>query len=694
MATNTLTARFPAGAVPVVFTSNDDFAVFLGVAIRSLLEHSSTDSRYEIFILHRDLTAPSREKLASLATDRPHVALRFVDMSPHLGGVRESVFHLDGYVPVETYFKFFLPSVLPGYDKCVCLDSDIVLLDDVASLFRVDLGGKAVGASPNVAVVSAYLSTPDELANDRWTWRDYLHHCLKLENPGEYFQAGVLVCDLARLRAMDFTARCLALLEEIRTPRYFDQCVLNRLLQGNVCFLSTAWNHVWYFRDPVSLKGKIGKALYDDYARTRRDPKIVHYAGETKAYHDPRRELADHFWRYARLCPFYGEILRDSAVHRCRRADEVDASPSARPGSSRPEFRSVAQFRDIPLADESGIVLDSKLIRIVDRDDLYQEGWDAFGNASIVKAARDGYRLAFRRDVISWPYQMRMSWIGTAEFDASFEQRSEVTYVQTGHRRPEDPRLFRCGEKLYLLYDYLLARGGKKCSRMELALLDETMQIARKTELPFALQAEEKNWTPFVHADGGEARLHFIYSFNPWRVLAWTGAEEIEQLTAAASHSARLYAVWERRWGEIRGGTPALRIGDEYLCFFHSHIVTGRRLWYVFGAIAFDRRPPFHLRRISPHPILFRDCYSSPVKPQAFFYTTMEKKDYRVMFPCGFAEGVSGGRPALFLTCGENESAVRLVVFDSEALLDSLVDVDRPSSGNRTRRSSGSAGAG
>jgi predicted GH43/DUF377 family glycosyl hydrolase len=64
--------------------------------------------------------------------------------------------------------------------------------------------------------------------------------------------------------------------------------------------------------------------------------------------------------------------------------------------------------------------------------------------------------------------------------------------------------------------------------------------------------------------------------------------------------------TWD--YGEIRGGTPPVRVGDEYFCFTHSFHSFGGTQWghhlarYVMGAYAFEAKPPFKITRYTKTP--------------------------------------------------------------------------------------------
>jgi predicted GH43/DUF377 family glycosyl hydrolase len=83
--------------------------------------------------------------------------------------------------------------------------------------------------------------------------------------------------------------------------------------------------------------------------------------------------------------------------------------------------------------------------------------------------------------------------------------------------------------------------------------------------------------------------------------------------------------------------------------------------WYVMAAYTFEENPPFRITAISPHPILFKGIYDSPILNTAWHYQ-------RAVFPAGFV--MCQGQ--IHVALGENDSAVKIVSLDQDALLNSL----------------------
>lgn len=119
----------------------------------------------------------------------------------------------------------------------------------------------------------------------------------------------------------------------------------------------------------------------------------------------------------------------------------------------------------------------------------------------------------------------------------------------------------------------------------------------------FANKRSEKNWIWFVHDDA----WHLIYSASPHIVARFNDKWELAQEHGSA---------WKPKWdyGEIRGGTPPVRAGHEYVTFFHS---SGpgpfKKRRYYMGAYAFEAKPPFKPTRITKEPLLVGSEYDQRI---------------------------------------------------------------------------------
>lgn len=264
--------------VHVLCATDDAYAMPLGAALASATHELHPDARLAVTVLDGGLRAANRAKLrASVAPGR--ATLTFVDVTATPARRFAPKMHFN-WVSLA---RLLAPEVLT-VDRALWLDCDVIVCADLLDLWRTDLAGAALGAVRE-STVGRRLPLAGELG-------------LPPERP--YFNAGVLVMDLAALRREDFTRRAFALLESHpgRLPMW-DQDVLN-LLAGHVP-LDQAWNYIVLFCPP-------GLEAIGD-ARRRPHPHIVHYAAIPKPWHPEyslTRPYADYFFRALERTPWAG----------------------------------------------------------------------------------------------------------------------------------------------------------------------------------------------------------------------------------------------------------------------------------------------------------------------------------------------------------------------------------------------------
>lgn len=317
----------------------------------------------------------------------------------------------------------------------------------------------------------------------------------------------------------------------------------------------------------------------------------------------------------------------------------------------------------VPFAEDAKIVLTVKEVNIRNVTSPY--------NPSLIESS-SGYDLFFRYDVINpklehAPFSSR---IGVVPLNCQFEQGDrEYTRIQLHSEYADDPRVIMIGEQLYLFCNRL-DENYPKCRFMCAANIDRsTYDVNYSTTLDMNLHWIEKNWSPFEYIGKDQKpRLFLEYRINPRKLLELPNPQinELKNITVPAE-AAYLSLPWSGKWGEISGGTPAKKTGDEYLGFFHSWFMDENRLvWYVMGAYTFSATPPFNLTGISKYPILFRGIYETP-------FTNTASIDKRVIFPSGFVLDNQKDRELIHLACGENDCSVKIVTMDKEQLLKSML---------------------
>ncbi|MDR1012848.1 MAG: glycosyltransferase family 8 protein [Lactobacillales bacterium] len=286
---------FSKNNVPVVFASNKKYLPYLAVALHSLIKNSSEKNNYDICILceaGNDLSADFPLEFFK----RQNVSVRFI--SCDVAGRVDFSEHLVRHFSPEAYFRFFIPEIFTAYQKVIYLDVDIIVLNDIAELFKVKLNKKVLAA----------VNTLTKIYNEK----EYYTKELGLKNAENYFCSGVMIFNIPVLQKDNFTAKCLEKLQEIGKPKAVDQDVLNALYEGKVLFLPTEWNVFWtlFSEKMVALlriKEKYPKE-YENYLHNFKAAKIIHFLGD-KPWVYVNEKLSWLWWVYARETPYYEQIL-------------------------------------------------------------------------------------------------------------------------------------------------------------------------------------------------------------------------------------------------------------------------------------------------------------------------------------------------------------------------------------------------
>ncbi len=279
--------------IPVFFAVDDGYCPFLAVALQSLIDNSSEANLYSVKVLNTDISEENRRRFAEY--ERDNVDIEFVDLNYYIQKVKDKLYTRD-YYSKTTYFRLFIPNLYPQYDKVIYLDSDIVLLDDIADLYNLDMGDDLVAAAP------------DDVIQFNEVFQVYAEKVVGVADYRRYFNAGVMLMNLHQLRKFQFQEKFLFLLDRIKFAVAQDQDYLNRLCKGRVKLIDRVWN-----RMPI-----------EDSKIKVEDVKLIHYNLAYKPWHFEDILYKEFFWMYAQETDFFDRIqeIREGYTEEERRRDE------------------------------------------------------------------------------------------------------------------------------------------------------------------------------------------------------------------------------------------------------------------------------------------------------------------------------------------------------------------------------------
>ncbi len=266
------------------------YAPHAASTIASVIRHAP-GAHFRFLILYAEMPVDLRAELERCAPGHTFVWIKISS------GLLPS-FHNSAVVPHinhTTLFRLGLESVAPADAKRVLyLDADLIVQQDVREIARADLGGHPLGA-----IVDAIVDEAEFARN----WG--------LPPGGFYFNAGVLVIDLEKVRAEKLFSKAMAFLAE-QGPRlqFIDQDAVNWTFWRRWKMFDTRWNAQRLMVVPHNL----GKQ--PDFKTLRgAKPAIVHYTGPEKpwlrnAWH-PWSWL---YWDNLARTPFFKKVSREQGV--------------------------------------------------------------------------------------------------------------------------------------------------------------------------------------------------------------------------------------------------------------------------------------------------------------------------------------------------------------------------------------------
>ncbi|MCO8612953.1 glycosyltransferase family 8 protein [Burkholderia multivorans] len=296
-------ARLDGEAVSVVTASDGKFVPHLAAFMASVQSNLAADKQLDLIVLDGGIPADQRALLQRQFRESGPGRLTFVACAELFSDIP-----VHAHFSAATFYRLSLGELLANHDRVVYVDADTVVLDDLSTLYDMDMEGNAAAAVPDV-IMRSFVATGVPAMREAGGARagEYLKNWLGMgERVSDYFQAGLIVIDLRRFREMNIRDKAY---DDLISKRYWflDQDVLNRHLLGDVKFLDLSWNVVNVSMDVISgLTTDLAAKVKEVFAA----PKMVHYAGfEAKPWNNAAAPLAHFYWYYLRKTFWYEAVI-------------------------------------------------------------------------------------------------------------------------------------------------------------------------------------------------------------------------------------------------------------------------------------------------------------------------------------------------------------------------------------------------
>lgn len=266
--------------INIVFATDSGYIIPTYIAIFSLLINHKDNRSLRIYILISNSFTEENIQLYKGLQTKYNCEFFFIEVGNEYEFVRINNHH----IKTPTMYRLLIPKFLHNVDKCVYLDSDLVVEGDIAELFDIDIEGFSV------AGVKAFIDINS--ISDEW---------LEILNipTDQYINAGVLLLNLQEIRKQNLVEE---LAQAGNNSKYYynDQDVINVVFYNSIKLLPLKYNARWRWIYPKD------RDLYRFYGKkniteAKKQLVIYHYVGRNKPWNCRYTHCKSRWWKYVKM---------------------------------------------------------------------------------------------------------------------------------------------------------------------------------------------------------------------------------------------------------------------------------------------------------------------------------------------------------------------------------------------------------
>ncbi|MDR1467213.1 MAG: glycosyltransferase family 8 protein [Oscillospiraceae bacterium] len=285
--------------IPIVVAFDNNYICPALVSLSSLFSNAKEDTYYKIFFLVTDeFTQENKNKIFKLGKDYKNFEAVFLNLNKESKQFKDLNIFLERFSK-EMFYRLKIPSLLENEEKCIYMDVDTVVCDDLSDLYNEDLDGYCVGGIAD--------GTRQAIKEDSSENIEKYHKYLGVNNMDDFINSGVIVWNLVECRNYKLEDRFLDFLKKRNnTPEKTlnDQDTINSGCHGKIKDLPLKYNVQTYYNLKSYEESGIVSKLFTEktWQEAVNHPVIIHYA-LNKAWNCLDLTFADKWWKAAKTAP-------------------------------------------------------------------------------------------------------------------------------------------------------------------------------------------------------------------------------------------------------------------------------------------------------------------------------------------------------------------------------------------------------
>lgn len=271
----------------VIYSSDDNYARHVGIAITSLYDHNRNMEDLNVFLIDDDISPKNHAQLDAVAQMYGR-QIHYIPFGPHK---KRLTLNNKWELPISAYARLFVADMVPDtVDRILYLDCDTVVCDSLQELWETDMQDKTIAAVEDVA---SCIFMPETDSPE----------------PYRYICSGVILINLKKWRAIDAQKQMLDYLDSRKgVVRHHDQTILNGVFWNDCHILHPRYDALTptFIMSYENLKAHF--KLWDRYYAKQeiresvKHPAIIHYTSSNigrpwENSKHPKAKIYQRYWK-------------------------------------------------------------------------------------------------------------------------------------------------------------------------------------------------------------------------------------------------------------------------------------------------------------------------------------------------------------------------------------------------------------
>lgn len=264
--------------INICFTSDNNYAKYMGVAIASILKNKDVSDVINIYVLDGGISDARKQEIARLSSIAPF-NIEYIKVDEN--ATKDCPINRHHHFTVATWYKCLLPFLPEHIDKVIYLDCDLVVNTSLYPLYAQD-------------VSKLYFKGVIDVLNQENTERLHLE---------KYCNAGVMLINLAKWRKDNLKTKFFKYINEHHDDIVWaDQDVVNIVCQNGIEYIDQRWN--------TQITDYSGGRT-EEYRAIGENGFIMHFISSLKPWKNKYSHWSRYYYQYLKITPW----KKDSRIY-------------------------------------------------------------------------------------------------------------------------------------------------------------------------------------------------------------------------------------------------------------------------------------------------------------------------------------------------------------------------------------------